>query len=83
MVMQGYCEVFKWTLLRQTSPEVKCLQPTSSRHEMCMLSVSDVNYHKFSHHAAFYTHNGKNLNVILKYLFKVVIDTEYIKDSCF
>ena len=44
MVMQGYYDVFKWFLLRRTSPEVKCLHP---RHEMCTKSVSDVNYHKF------------------------------------
>ena len=33
---------------------------------MCMLSVSKVIYHKFSHGAAFYTLNGKNVNVILE-----------------
>ena len=29
--MQGLCDVYKWTILKRTSPEVKCLQPTSSR----------------------------------------------------
>ena len=33
---------------------------------MCMLSVSNVIYHKFSHGAAFYTLNGKNVNVMLE-----------------
>ena len=65
--MQGYCDVYKWTILKRTSPEVKCLHPTSSRREMCTLSVSNVIYHKFSHGAAFYTLNGKNVNVMLEF----------------
>ena len=36
---------------------------------MCTLSVSNVIYHKFSHGAAFYTLNGKNINVMLEYSF--------------
>ena len=67
--MQGYCDVYKWTIFKRTSPEVKCLHPTSSRREMCTLSVSNVIYHKFSHGAAFYTLNGKNVNVMLEFLF--------------
>ena len=31
-------------------------------------SVGNVIYHKFSHDAAFYTLNGKNVNVMLEYL---------------
>ena len=64
--MQGYCDVYKWTILKRTSPEVKCLHLTSSRREMCTLSVSNVIYHKFSHGAAFYTLNGKSVNVMLE-----------------
>ena len=64
--MQGYCDVYKWTILKRTSPEVQCLHPTSSRREMCTSSVSDVIYHKFSHGAAFYTLNGKSVNVMLE-----------------
>ena len=48
-------------------PEVKCLHLTSSKREMCTSSVSNVIYHKFSHGAAFYTLNGKNVNVMLEY----------------
>ena len=70
MRMQGYCDVYKWTILKRTSPEVKCLHLTSSRREMCTLSVSNVIYHKFSHGAAFYTLNGKNVNVMLEYRIK-------------
>ena len=66
--MQEYCDVYKWTILKRTSPEVKCLHPTSSRREMCTLSVSNVIYHKFSHGAAFYTPNWKNVNVMLEFL---------------
>ena len=33
---------------------------------MCTSSVSNVIYHKFSHGAAFYTLNGKNVNVMLE-----------------
>ena len=64
--MNGYCDVYKWTILKRTSSEVKCLHPTSSRREMCTLSVSNVIYHKFSHGAAFYTLYGKNVNVMLE-----------------
>ena len=35
---------------------------------MCTPSVSDVNYHKVSHGAAFYAHNKKNVNVMLELL---------------
>ena len=69
MRMQGYCDVYKWTILKRTSPEVKCLHLTSSRREMCTPSVSNVIYHKFSHGAAFYTLNGKNVNVMLELKF--------------
>ena len=68
--MQGYCGVYKRTILKQTSPEVKCLHLTSSRREMCTSSVSNVIYHKFSHGAAFYTLNGKNVYVMLEYTFE-------------
>ena len=53
-------------ILKRTSPEVKCLHPTSSRRKMCTSSVSNVIYNKFSHGAAFYTLNRKNVNVMLE-----------------
>ena len=59
--MQGYCDVYKWTILKRTSPEVKCLHPMSSRREMCTLSVSNVIYHKFSHGAVSTGSMGKTL----------------------
>ena len=67
MRMQGYCDVYKWTILKRTSPEVECLHPTSSRPEMCTSSISNMIYHKFSHGAAFYTLNGKTVNVMLEF----------------
>ena len=66
MRMQGYCDVYKWTILERTSPKVKCLHLTSSRREMCTSSVSNVIYHKFSHGASLYTLNGENVNVMLE-----------------
>ena len=55
--------------LKRTSPEVKGLHLTLSRREMCTSSVSNVIYHKFSHGDAFYTLNGKHVNVMLELLF--------------
>ena len=77
MRMHGYFDVYKWTILKRTSPEVKCLHPTSSRREMCTLSVSNVIYHKFSHGAAFYTLNGKNVNVMLEFKIKAIFGLIY------
>ena len=82
MRMQGYCDVYKWTILKRTSPEVKCLHPTSSRREMCTSSVSNVIYHKFSHGAAFYTLNGKNVNVMLEYQTRLFKLCYKMKDCC-
>ena len=75
--MQGYCDVYKWTILKRTSPEVKCLHPTSSRREMCTLSVSNVIYYKFSHGAAFHTLNGKNVNVMLECVINTYMSVSY------
>ena len=40
---------------------------------MCTLSVSNVIYHKFSHGAAFYMLNWKNVNVMLEYTLRVLL----------
>ena len=66
MRMEGYCDVYKWTILKRRSPEVKCLHLTSSRREMCTLSVSDLIFHKFSHGIAFCRLNGENVNVRIR-----------------
>ena len=79
--MQGYCDVYKRTILKRTSPEVKGLHPKPSRREMCTSSVSNEIYHKFSHGAAFYMLNGKNVNVMLessvKYRHRLIRITEF------
>ena len=81
--IQGYCDVYKWTILKRTSPEVKCLHLTSLRREMCTLSVSNVIYHKFSHGAAFYTLNGKNVNVMSESTLIQRHGVEYCKTPIF
>ena len=65
MRVQGYWDVYKWTILKRTSPEVECLHLTSSRRELCTSSISKVIYHKFSHGAVSHTLNGENANVML------------------
>ena len=67
MRMQGYCNVYKCSILKRTSPEVKCLHLTSSKREMCTSSVSNVIFHKFSHCAVSYTLNGETLTSCLEY----------------
>ena len=73
MRMQWYCDVYKWTILKRTSPEFKCLHLTSSKREISTSSVSNVIYRKFSHGTAFYTLNGKNVNVMLESVHQVVL----------
>ena len=41
---------------------------------MCMSSVSNMIYHKFSHGATFYTLIGKNINIMLEFFFNSVVD---------
>ena len=63
--MQGYCDVYKWTILKRTLPEVKCLHPKLSRRGTCTSSVSNVIYNNFSYGAAFYMLNGKNVGTVV------------------
>ena len=58
-----YCDIYKWTFLRWTLLEIKCLHSTS----LCTLSDSNVIYHKFSHGAVSYTLNGENVYVMLEW----------------
>ena len=66
MRVQGHFDVYKWTILRRTSPEVKCLHPTPSSREMCMSNVSNVIYHKFHTAPLSVRSMGKNVNVMLE-----------------
>ena len=79
--MQGYCDVYKWTILKRTSPEVKCLHPTSSRREICTSSVRYVIYHNFLHGAAFYAPNGNNVNVMLEFTMKEGIILSLLEET--
>ena len=54
---------------------------------MCTSSVSNVIYHKFSRSAAFYTLNGKNVNVMLEWKNKefnplIIPVTPYYLEHC-
>ena len=70
MKMQVYCDVYKWAILKRTSP---------SKREMCMSRVSNVIYHKLSHGAAFDTLNGKNVNVMLEFILNALFRYIYWK----
>ena len=43
---------------------------------MCTLGVSIVIYQKFSHGAAFYTLNGKNVNAMLEFVINHVANVK-------
>ena len=58
MKMQGYCDVFKWTLLSRTLPEVKYFTSDVIKARICTPSVSNAIYHKLSYDAASYTVGG-------------------------
>ena len=75
--MQGYSDVNKWTILKRTSQEIKCLHPTSTRREICISSVSNVIYHKFLQGTTFYTLSGKIINVMLE----LVLPTDSVRVS--
>ena len=45
---------------------------------MCTSSVRNVIYHKFSHGAAFYTLNGKNVNIILEFMIFTPANNHFI-----
>ena len=73
--MQGYCDFNKVTLWRKLWPGVNGSHLTLFKREMCMLSFSTVNYHKFSHGATSYMYMpaGKHINVMLELdLFEMV-----------
>ena len=61
--MHGYCDVYKWTLVRRTPLEVKCFK-ARNRHT--------VRYHRFSHGTALYMLTGKNVNAMLEWNMSVI-----------
>ena len=50
---------------------------------MCTPSVSNVIYHKFSHGAAFYTLNGKNVNVMLESIISEICQYFFVVEKVF
>ena len=82
MKMQAYCDVNRRTFLKRTSPEVKCLHPTSSKRDVRTSSFSNVIYHKFTHVADFYTLNGKNVNVMLEYNLFIYLFNVWLHGQC-
>ena len=48
---------------------------------MCTSSVSNVIYHKFSHGAAFYTLNEKNVNVMLELAIKDALENKALAQT--
>ena len=78
--MQGYCDVFFLRIiLRRTSIEALVYVRRHQGAKVKHFDVSNVIYHKFSHGAAFYTLNGKNVNVMLE--FSIEIGKKNNKDN--
>ena len=66
--MQGYWDIFSVDYFGADIDRSTCLHVTSSGAKVEHFDVSNMIYHKFSHGAAFYTLNGKNVDVILEFL---------------
>ena len=64
-------------------PEIKCSHLTSLRHDMCMPSISNMIYHKFSHGAASYMVNGKYVNVMLELSYIYLHEATLLMYFCF
>ena len=66
MRMHGYCDVYKWTILKRTSTEAHVYMRRHQGAKVEHFDVSNVIYHKFSHGAVSFTFNGENFNVMLE-----------------
>ena len=76
--MQGYCDIFLWTILKRTSTEAHVYMRRHQVTKVERFDVSNVIYHKFSHGAVSNTFNGENVNVMLEltmwaWLFKIAM----------
>ena len=65
--MQGYWDIFLWTILKRTLTEAHAYMRRHQGAKVVHFDVSNVIYHKFSHGAVSYTLSGENVNVILEY----------------
>ena len=64
--MQGYCDIFLWTILKRTLTEAHVYMRHHQGAKVEHFDVSNVIYHKFSHGAVSYTLNGEIVNVMLE-----------------
>ena len=64
--MQGYCDIFLWTILKRTSTEAHVYMRRHQGAKVEHFDFSNVIYHKFSHGAVSYTLNGENVDVLLE-----------------
>ena len=81
--MQGHCDIFLRIILKRTSTEAHVYMRRHQGAKVEHFDVSNVIYHKVSHGAAFYTLNGKNINVMLElWLFSLYINMKIGKTSC-
>ena len=82
--MEGYCDIFLWTILKRTSTEAHVYMRRHQSVKVKHLDVSNVIYHKFSHGAVSYTLNEENVNVMLElWLFLLYINIKIGKNSCY
>ena len=64
--MQGYCDIFLWTILKRTSTEAYVYMRRHQSAKVKHFDVSNMIYHKFSHGAISYMLNGENVNLMLE-----------------
>ena len=76
--MQGYCDIFLWTNLKQTSTEARVYMRRHQGAKVEHFDVSNVIYHKFSHGAVSYTLNEENVNVMLELPMKVLKGANFL-----
>ena len=77
--MQRYCDIFSKDYFEADVDRSTCLHATPSKVEH--FDVSNVIYHKFSHGAVFYTLNGENVNIMLEFLLKYVVQPQLIQGT--
>ena len=68
MKIQGYCDIFLWTILKRPSTQANVYMRRHQGAKVEHFDVSNVIYHEFSHGAVSYTLNEENVYVMLEYL---------------
>ena len=77
--MQGYCDIYLWTILKRTSTEAHVYMRRHKGAKVDHFEVSNVIYHKFSYGAVSCTLNGENVNVKLE-LYVRRYDDDFFKN---